>query len=246
MTSRKAGIDRDIVSGLARPPDAWATLGAPGAELVRVGDELTLKQFDDRIAALSDTQRRHLRIELPGPDPTDGRRILGYPAFGLYILRTSRVYLAVRCGPTGQNGRGGHDHNDQLALELMVDGKDWIRDPGTYVYTAAPAIRNAYRSATAHFAPQLEGPEPALLDLGLFRLGPGSVATCLYWGEAGFAGRLRTVDSRVANCRIVLTDAAIEVTHAVEGGRLLDAGETDWRALRPDIAYSPGYGIVER
>ena len=129
VTSRKAGIDRDIVSGLARPPDAWATLGAPGAELVRVGDELTLKQFDDRIAALSDTQRRHLRIELPGPDPTDGRRILGYPAFGLYILRTSRVYLAVRCGPTGQNGRGGHDHNDQLALELMVDGKGFNSQP---------------------------------------------------------------------------------------------------------------------
>ena len=70
-------------------------------------------------------------------------------------------------------------------------GIDWIRDPGTYVYTPLPAARNAYRSVRAHFAPQLEGPEPSSLQEDLFRLGAGSRAACLYWGERGFAGELR-------------------------------------------------------
>ena len=72
-----------------------------------------------------------------------------------------------------------------------------IRDPGTYLYTPLPERRNAYRSVRAHFAPQLVGPEPASLGDGLFRLGPGSQATCLYWGEHGFAGELRAADGRI-------------------------------------------------
>ena len=32
----------------------------------------------------------------------------------------------------------------------MVDGKYITRDPGGYVYTAAPEIRNVYRGTKAH------------------------------------------------------------------------------------------------
>ena len=59
-------------------------------------------------------------------------------------------FVAVR---VAENGLGGHAHNDQLCLELNLDGEDLIVDPGSYIYTAIPSIRNQYRSVTAHFVP---------------------------------------------------------------------------------------------
>ena len=69
-------------------------------------------------------------------------RTFAYPDFGVFGYRSDRVYLVVRCGPVGQHGVGGHAHNDQLAIELSVDGEPWIQDPGTYLYTPIPELRN--------------------------------------------------------------------------------------------------------
>jgi hypothetical protein len=130
---------------------------------------------------------------------------------------------------------------------MAVDGEDWIRDPGTYVYTPLPDRRNAYRSIRAHFAPQLEGPEPAGLEKELFTLADATAGTCLYWGEAGFAGEHRMADGRVALCRVTVTDDSVIVEHGAEGADLLAVAgdEDDWRRLIPQITYSPGYGLLE-
>ena len=61
---------------------------------------------------------------------------LAYPEFGLFIWRNSRSFISVRCGPIGQHGNGGHAHNDQLAVEIEIDGVAWARDPGTFIYRA--------------------------------------------------------------------------------------------------------------
>jgi hypothetical protein len=133
-------------------------------------------------------QRQSWEIPIPGDELWTGLQTVAYPDFGLFIFRSRHVYLAVRCGPIGQCGHGGHAHNDQLAVELTVDGEDWIADPGTYLYTPLPARRNEYRSVRAHFAPQLSTAEPGRLDLGLFRLGSEAQAECLYFGSEGFIG----------------------------------------------------------
>ena len=73
-----------------------------------------------------------------------------FPDFGVYIYRYPRLWLAVRCGSVGQKGRGGHAHNDQLALELCFDNIPFVVDPGTYLYTAVPDLRNNFRSTRAH------------------------------------------------------------------------------------------------
>ena len=70
--------------------------------------------------------------------------------FGLYILRSSRFWASVRCGNVGQNGNGGHAHNDQLSMEICIDGVPFFVDPGTYVYTSNPESRNLFRSTISH------------------------------------------------------------------------------------------------
>ena len=111
-----------------------------------------------------------------------------YQGIGIYLFKTKELFMLVRCGEVGQEGVGGHAHNDQLSLELNILGEDIIVDPGTYVYTAFPNLRNSYRSATSHFAPQFVGEEPSILDKGLFVLKDAKPGICLYFGKKGFIG----------------------------------------------------------
>ena len=118
-------------------------------------------------------------------------RIHIYPDFGLYLYRSPRLYLAVRCGSV-QKGNSGHAHNDQLGIELNLNGKDLVKDPGTYVYTPFPNSRNQFRSTRAHYVPQYRGHEQNAFSHGkeaLFCLKNREPAECLYFAEDGFVGR---------------------------------------------------------
>ncbi|HOD43011.1 MAG TPA: heparinase II/III family protein, partial [Candidatus Wallbacteria bacterium] len=84
---------------------------------------------------------------------TDNLKIIIYKDFGIYLFKSDRLYLAVFAGPNGQNGNGGHGHNDKLSFELSIDGKDLIVDAGTYLYTPLPERRNQFRSVRAHSVP---------------------------------------------------------------------------------------------
>ncbi|MFH2138089.1 MAG: alginate lyase family protein [Candidatus Omnitrophota bacterium] len=69
---------------------------------------------------------------------------------GWYVLRHKDIYCFISCGPNGQDGIGGHAHNDKLSFELTINGEDVFVDPGTYVYTAYPEQRNDFRSTGYH------------------------------------------------------------------------------------------------
>jgi len=69
---------------------------------------------------------------------------------GVHVLRVPRAHLVVRCGDVGQNGNGGHSHNDLLSYEWSIDGTLVVADPGTYCYTSDPVARNELRSTAAH------------------------------------------------------------------------------------------------
>jgi hypothetical protein len=177
--------------------------------------------------------------------------VRAFPDFGLYVFRGPSWYLAVRCGPVGQGGRGGHDHNDQLSFELVVAGQDCAVDPGTYLYTPDPQARNRYRSATAHSGPFLDDADAGGLSAGLFELVGGRPGECLEAGPAGFTGQVGTSPS-IYRRRIVFSDDSIrvidEVPRRAATGRAtstvvtvaeLAAGPHPWGRPPP---YSPGYG----
>ncbi len=73
---------------------------------------------------------------------------------GWAVLRNDRYHVVISCGPNGQNGNGGHAHNDKLSIELSVDGLPFIVDPGSYVYTSDIKARNQFRSVASHSTPQ--------------------------------------------------------------------------------------------
>jgi hypothetical protein len=98
-------------------------------------------------------------LPLSAPPP-----IFTSPAGGLHILRGGGAVAAVSAGPVGQNGIGGHSHNDQLSFELHLDGRPIIVDIGSPTYLRDPQLRNFFRSTAAHNTVQLGGEEQAPLD----------------------------------------------------------------------------------
>jgi len=74
-----------------------------------------------------------------------------FPDFGMLTFRSDRLYLNVTFGNNENSHHSwGHQHNDKLSVEINVDGKDIVFDPGTYIYTPLPAQRNLFRSTKSH------------------------------------------------------------------------------------------------
>ena len=69
---------------------------------------------------------------------------------GIYIMREGSNYLIISSGANGQNGNGGHSHNDKLSFEVFSEGEEVFIDPGTYVYTSYPDWRDKFRSTRLH------------------------------------------------------------------------------------------------
>jgi hypothetical protein len=189
-------------------------------------------------------------IVVPGGRLRDGLALRGYPDFGIWIFRSPRLFLAVRCGPSSAPRAGGsHAHNDQLAVVLAVDGEDWIVDPGSYLYCPPDARRNAYRSVTAHAAPRWPGREPAPLHLAKFFLPDHAKARCLYFGEDGFVGEHVGYGTPVRRI-VMLRDDEIAIHDqglpgAPQTMRLSGRAEVR-RHFAPPVPVAIGYGRLKR
>lgn len=242
-------VIRHIARGIQLPTrEQTAGVGQAFADQSSYGPDKSWEAVHGTIACNTTFQQCRTTIRIPGPSIRTELMIYAYRDFGLYIYRSARLYLAIRCGPIGQCGIGGHAHNDQLSIELSVDGEDWISDPGSYLYTPLVKLRDTYRSVSAHFAPQIDGLEPGRLDLGMFRLGGDAQAECLYVGADGFIGTHKGYGSPIFRSIAVVDNSVDIVDFAIKGLPLkqpVPVGKTV-RELPKSPAPSLGYGVILR
>jgi hypothetical protein len=106
-------------------------------------------------------QQRELVLSQTTPKSTNQRTLegKGYPDGGYYIIKNKSLHLLVRAGPNGQNGNGGHAHNDKLSIVVHLDNHNWLIDPGCYTYTRDYLARNYFRSTAAHNTVRVDGTE---------------------------------------------------------------------------------------
>ena len=69
---------------------------------------------------------------------------------GIYVIRDQQNCMIIDAGPPGQNGNGGHAHNDGMSFVLQTGGVSWIVDPGTFTYTQDYEVRHLFRSIAFH------------------------------------------------------------------------------------------------
>ena len=141
--------------------------------------------------SLPEGQSRSRQFDAGAPRDTWSR--CAFPAFGLFLFRRGNDRVFFRCAPAAPaEAPTGHRHDDNLSVELVLGGTAVIEDPGTYVYTASRAARDAYRSAAAHDCPRAAGWDVAAPGESLFDLPQQGFARCLAWRAGGVAGLIQT------------------------------------------------------
>ncbi len=84
-------------------------------------------------------------------------KLYSFKDFGLYCFLHKKFSLYVICKSNYEYYNSGHLHDDNLAIDLVIDKKNIITDPGSLCYTSDLSVRNKYRSIYSHFAPRKLG-----------------------------------------------------------------------------------------
>jgi len=84
----------------------------------------------------------------------------------IFVQRTGDLYSIIDCGDHGARGRGSHAHSDALSIEVFAVRRTFLRDPGTYVYTADEPERNLFRSTAYHNTVRIDEKEISQVNDG--------------------------------------------------------------------------------
>lgn len=196
--------------------------------------QASLAQLDK----LSDGQKRSTMIPTPSASVGGTLRTACYPEFGLYLWRDDRFSLSCRCaGPAAWlGGETGHGHDDNLSLDLMIEGRNVITDPGSFLYTPFPDTRRLYRGIESHFAPRPLNEVAAAEEGGLFGYVQCATAVCHYFGVDGFAGTLTGKNWTVMRVVLIGEDEISILDGCLTG--LLGS----YAVLKANHKISTGYG----
>lgn len=119
----------------------------------------------------------------------EGVEIFYYKKFGLLIARGKRIFISMVIDTAENTGLLGHTHNDKLSVEVVVDGTYITRDPGTYIYTAFPVIRDKFRSVKAHNTIHVDDLEQNVFS-GTFGMKKRARAQLLFAGKERIIGKV--------------------------------------------------------
>jgi hypothetical protein len=85
-----------------------------------------------------------------------------YKDIGIFNYKNDKYNIYISLGRKAQLGKGGHNHFDNTSFILYVHNKEIITDPGTYVYTSNPEMRNIFRSSSSHNRFSMDCPQNLL------------------------------------------------------------------------------------
>ena len=155
-----------------------------------------------------------------------------YKDFGIVIFKSDRLYLSmVLC--SRKNNFMAHTHNDKLSIELLVDSRYITRDPGTYVYTPEPKLRNRFRSVTAHNTINVKNTEQNLFN-GVFDMTKRCRGNVIYIGKNEISAQVQY--GEVKHIRHVkILDGTVEVE---------DYCNREFEVHFKNRFYSSGYGML--
>lgn len=140
-----------------------------------------------------------------------------YPDFGISIFKSTNFYLAISTiSNKKMHHSWGHVHNDKLSFELYVNGKDLVKDAGSYCYTSNIKTRNIFRATKAHHTAIVDGIEQNKFITsknGLFYLDRETKCSLLEYSQNSlklmveYYGITHIRNFEILNDKIVVTDS---------------------------------------
>lgn len=197
-----------------------------------------LTEYGDRNDILIDYQYMKENViyeDTKSDSLLDGLRINYFSSFGIVVLRSNRMFLSMVIDTARNAKYMGHTHNDKLSIELMIDGRYVTRDPGGYMYTAIPEIRDKFRSVKAHNTIHISGKEQNAFN-GTFNIRKRAKAELLYCcrdsiiAYAEYEGISHLREIRIKDNQIVVVDYS----------------DNPFTVSFTNKFYSTGYGELKR
>jgi hypothetical protein len=158
----------------------------------------------------------------------------GYHILGGDFETPREVRLLVDSGPLGYRAIAAHGHADALAILLSVGGKEFLIDPGTYVYHTEREWRDHFRSTAAHNTLRVDGLDQSQIS-GSFMWSRHAQARCEVWEPGTEADRF--VGSH---------DGYRALPDPVMHRREINWSKPDRTIVVSDLVESQGTHMVER
>jgi Heparinase II/III N-terminus/Heparinase II/III-like protein len=155
--------DGRVIKLKERPADDHSYLLSIGSILLNEG-KLKRMKFDEE--AIWWFGKKGIEIFERLPISKSGLESKAFHKAQIFVQRTGKLYSIIDCGDHGARGRGSHGHSDALSIELFALHRTFLRDPGTYVYTADEQQRNLFRSTAYHNTVRIDGEEISQVNPG--------------------------------------------------------------------------------
>lgn len=124
---------------------------------ITINDEVYVMTGDNDSSHVTWDSISDAALEMLALVPREAKEgVKWYKEFGLVIVKDKTVHLTMREPVYTNRQPSGHFHEDGLHITLAVNNQPFIVDPGTYVYTANPGMRNMFRGTKSHNAPHID------------------------------------------------------------------------------------------
>ncbi|WP_031479033.1 heparinase II/III family protein [Maridesulfovibrio frigidus] len=81
----------------------------------------------------------------------------GYFILGDSFGTESELFIVADAGPLGYGALAAHGHADALSIYMSLAGREFLVDPGTYVYSGNDKWRDYFRGTSAHNTVRIDG-----------------------------------------------------------------------------------------
>ena len=172
--------------------------------------------------------------EIPAPNSIT---FLRYPFFGLYIWRSPMFFLSIRCLTSIQDNNISHFHDDQLSLNLIINGISHILDPGSPTYGRSSSCRNLYRSSCVHLPFPLDPLDDDLPPFKSLNLFPASILSS---GRDHFHA-IHHTKSYFHSLSVEFSGSSLSISRSMNASESIIHKDP---SVQSTVSFSPAYGVL--
>ena len=183
-------------------------------------------------------RKKNFFIKFTRKIDTKNIRLDFFSKFGLVSFSNKDMSLFVVCKKHSNYFNSGHKHNDNLSIDLVVNKKAIITDPGSFCYTSNLNLRSTYRNSISHFTPRTKSMELTESSNLPFYLDNEFNADCEYLDNLNFLGSIKYKKTNIFRW-IRIDESGLFIKDLAENEDL-----SDYKVFKNNKKASSSYGVL--